>query len=105
MSVILATKIVDLRDAHLLKKNIWNGEKGDGVDQNIVSEVVQSTIHGRSSPSYGLIKPVTEQTRNYFPRLPEERIESEFFNINSILSTRPEFYPCEMYETAFLALI
>ncbi|KAK0433846.1 hypothetical protein EV421DRAFT_1741246 [Armillaria borealis] len=65
-----STSIVDLRDAHLSeKKNIWNGEKRDGVDQNIVSEVVQSTAHGHSSPSYGPIKPVTEQTRNYFPRL------------------------------------
>ncbi len=87
---------MDLRDAHLSeRKNIWNGEKGDGIDQNIVSEVVQSTVHGRSSPSYGPIKPVTEQTRNYFPRLPEELSEIEFFNINSIWSTRLEFYPCE----------
>ncbi len=67
MSVALTTGIVDWRDAHLSEKeDIWNGEKGDGVDQNIVSEIVESTVHGRSSPSYGPMKPVT---RNYFPRL------------------------------------
>ncbi len=54
---LLATGIVDLRDAHLSEKeDIWNGEKRDGADQHIVSEVVESTVHEcyveRSNPAY-----------------------------------------------------
>ncbi len=75
MTVNSGLRILDLGAAHLSeKKNVVNGEPRDGVDQHIVSEVVESTVHGRSSPSYGPMKPVIEQTRNYFPRLPEERI-------------------------------
>ncbi len=51
MSVNSGIRILDLGDAHLSeKKNVGNGEKGDGIDQHIVSEVVESNVHGRSCP-------------------------------------------------------
>ncbi len=51
MSVNSGIRILDLGDAHLSEeKNVGNREKGDGVDQHIVSEVVEGTVHGRSCP-------------------------------------------------------
>ncbi len=48
--------IAGLGNTHLVEKeDIWNREKCDGVDQNIVSEVVESTVHGRRlQPMMGL---------------------------------------------------